>query len=336
MHTSTSRWLLLVSLAAVLLMASGCFQAVGDTAEGTVVAERLTETPTEPPTETETPLAETTAEASQEPVEATEEATDEVLLPIASATASDTSTATLFVPTESPTVTNTATNAPADAPIGNVEGTAVAQEVTATPDDFQLTSTALIQQATDRVATVTAQYEIDQGLRDTATPTASPTTEGGEIVIPTTAAPVVTGGDCVHEVRQGENMYRLSVNYGVPINTIAAANGIVNPSLIVIGQRITIPGCGTTGFRPPATSTPSFTPTSQFGTGGGIGQGGGATAIPPVGGSTCGSQYIVQQYDTLFEISLRCGVPVASIAAANGIANINYIQFGDVLTIPPG
>ncbi len=325
MHTSTPRWLLLASLATVIVLATGCFQAVGDQAEGTVVAERLTETPTQPPTETEPPTAEATAELT-----AQVEATEEILL--VSPTPSDTTTATLYVPSDTPTVTSTATNTPADLPLGNVEGTAVAQE--ATPDSFQLTSTALIQEATDRVATTTAEAAITQGLVDTATPTASPTTDGGQL-FPTTQAPVVSGGDCVHEVRQGETMYRLSVNYGLPINTIAAANGIVNPTLILIGQRITIPGCGTTGFTPPPTSTVIPTRTPIFGTGG-AGQGGGATAFPPVGGgSTCGSQYIVQQYDTLFQISLRCNVPIASIAAANGISNINRIEYGQVLTIPP-
>jgi LysM repeat protein len=320
MHTSTPRWLFVASLATVLILSSGCFQAVGDQAEGTVVAERLTETPTSPPTAT----VETTAEATEE--------TEEAPLGGLSVAESETATATLYLPSDTPSVTNTA----ADLPLGNVEGTAVAQDLnnqTPTPDDFQLTSTALIQQATDRVATLTQEA---LGPPPTATPTASPTSDGSNL-FPTTQAPVFGGGDCVHEVRQGDNMYRLSVTYGVPINTIAAANGIVNPRLILIGQRITIPGCGTTGAVPPPTSTTIPTRTPAFGTGG-AGQGGGSTTTtnPPTGGvSVCGPQYIVQQYDTLFQISLRCGVPVASIAAANGITDISYIQFGDVLTIPP-
>jgi LysM repeat protein len=42
----------------------------------------------------------------------------------------------------------------------------------------------------------------------------------------------------------------------------------------------------------------------------------------------------VQQGETLYEISLRYGVPVADIAAANGIANINLIYLGQELVIP--
>jgi len=316
MLNSIPRWSLLMSLALVAAITTGCFQSVGDPAEPTVIAERLTETPTLQPTDTETPLAEQTGEVTEE--------TEDASLLLVSATASDTATATLYIPTETPTVTNTA----ADVAIGQVEGTSVAQLETATPDDFQLTSTALIQQATDRVNTLTAEA---LGPTATFTETASPTSDPA-VFVTSTPGVVIGVGDCVHEVRQGETMYRLSVNYGLPVNTIAAANGIVNPTLIIVGQRITIPGCGTTGFVPPPTSTPFVTATSQFGTGGQLGQGGGTTPIAST--STCGGQYIVQQYDTLFQISLRCNVPVQSIANANGITNINYIKMGDVLTIP--
>jgi LysM repeat protein len=47
-----------------------------------------------------------------------------------------------------------------------------------------------------------------------------------------------------------------------------------------------------------------------------------------------GSRYIVQPGDNLFRISLRAGVTLSALAAANGISNINRIFVGQVLIIP--
>lgn len=58
------------------------------------------------------------------------------------------------------------------------------------------------------------------------------------------------------------------------------------------------------------------------------GQGGGTVAASFV------ATHTVQQYETLFQISQQYNVSVNSIAAANGITNINRIIMGDVLNIP--
>ncbi len=60
-----------------------------------------------------------------------------------------------------------------------------------------------------------------------------------------TAAPVTA--DAVHVVVPGDSMFRISVNYGVPVADIAAANNIVNPSLIYVGQELLIPGATVVG-----------------------------------------------------------------------------------------
>ena len=44
-----------------------------------------------------------------------------------------------------------------------------------------------------------------------------------------------------HTVRPGENLYRISLAYGVSMNAIAAANGIYNYNLIYAGQTLCIP-----------------------------------------------------------------------------------------------
>ncbi|HRF96334.1 MAG TPA: LysM peptidoglycan-binding domain-containing protein, partial [Aggregatilineales bacterium] len=133
----------------------------------------------------------------------------------------------------------------------------------------------------------------------------------------------VSGTDCVHEVVQGENLFRMSLRYGVNVTDIARASGITNINLILVGQKLTIPGCGTTGVRPPATSFPTSAPNvAQVNSV--------TTPVASAGGVT----HIVQQGETLFEISLQYGIPVNSIAARNGISNINLIYINQELIIP--
>jgi LysM repeat protein len=151
----------------------------------------------------------------------------------------------------------------------------------------------------------------------TPAPALQPTGVGG---------PVLSGTDCIHEVQNTDrNLYRISLVYGVDYNDIARASGLTNANLIYVGQRLTIPSCGTTGAVPPATSVP----TAAAQAGGII-----ATAVPSgsVGGP--GSTYVVQQGDTLFALSLRFGVTVSAIANANGISDIDSIFLNQELVIP--
>ena len=305
MYKSRFRWQFGAGLLCILLLATACFKSVNDQPQSTVVslANTATWTPV-PPSETPVPTAEETEDFVAEVVDQ----------PISD------------VDTETPTATLASTEVAQSG-----EGTGDNQ-----PDPFQLSATALIQSATAIIQIQQTQTAQALGIGvATETPIFTPTMDpifGSLTPVtpiqgqPTT--PFISGSDCVHEVRAGETMFRYSVNYGLPVNTIAAANSIVNPNLIIVGQRVIIPGCGTTGFRPPATSVPDFG-TGGFGTQDPLG--GFATTIPT---STCGGQYVVQQYDTLFEISLTCGVPVQSIANANGITDINRINMGAILVIP--
>jgi spore germination protein len=188
-----------------------------------------------------------------------------------------------------------------------------------------LTATQLVYEST--LAFVLPTTQAAQTL-SFATETATPP---GDFFATATPGLIVPGADCIHEVRAGENLFRLSMYYGIPVNDIVTRNGIVNANIISIGQRLTISGCGTTGALPPATSFP--TPTISFGTGGtDLGNPNPGTGGVPTTG--CIAQYTVNQYDTLFQISLQYGVAAQSIANANGIANINIIDMGEVLFIP--
>jgi LysM repeat protein len=107
-----------------------------------------------------------------------------------------------------------------------------------------------------------------------------------------------SGGETVtHVVQPGENLFRISLKYGTTVGAIAAANGIINPSRVYAGQKLTIP----TGSAAP---------------------GGGVT------------YHVVQRGETLSSIALKYGTTSWKIAAANGISNPNYIYAGRTLRIP--
>lgn len=114
---------------------------------------------------------------------------------------------------------------------------------------------------------------------------------------PMTASAAGPGCVAYHRVCLGENLFRISLRYGVPMHAIAAANGIWNVNYIRAGQVLCIPG--------------------------------GPPPMPPSPGCYC-----VRPGDTLSGIAWRFGTSVWAIAQANGIWNVNYIRVGQCLTIP--
>jgi len=124
---------------------------------------------------------------------------------------------------------------------------------------------------------------------------------GQRLTIPTDNSPGPTPPSSgVHIVRPGENLFRIALRYGITPQALAAANGIANPNRIYVGQRLVIPGSGTT---PP---TPS------------------------------GQTYTVRRGDTLSSIARRFGVSMWTLAQVNGIRNPSFVYVGQVLRIPSG
>jgi len=114
-----------------------------------------------------------------------------------------------------------------------------------------------------------------------------------------TPAPTAAPGEQIHIVQPGENLFRIALHYGMTHRAVAAANGIINPDLIHVGQRLTISTEGT------------------------------APAVP-----TKGRIHVVQPGENLFRIALRYGITVEAMAAANGILNVNLVYPGQKLRIP--
>ncbi len=109
-----------------------------------------------------------------------------------------------------------------------------------------------------------------------------------------------------HVVTTGDAMLAIATRYGTTVEAIQALNNLDNPNLIYVGQVLRIPAPS------PATETP-------------------ATANQ---GTSCASNHVVSAGEGLLAIASHYGVSVSAIANANGIANINLLQIGQVLCIP--
>lgn len=242
------------------------------------------------------------------------------------------------------------------APTATVEP--VATELQATEpvaDQFALTATALIARQTQPVAGVDSSSGSDAAADDTSARQAT--------ALQPPRATIPPGEDCVHEIRAGDTLFQLSLAYGVTVDAIAKASAISNPDRIAVGQHITIPLCGTTGFIPPPTSLPTATiEAAQIS----------ATSEPEQleiassdntrnalieqaqealldnaltdpsdafsaqlsGEATPSRTYTVQQNDTLFEIAATYGTTVEVLAALNNIVDVDSLNAGQVLVIP--
>jgi LysM repeat protein len=122
--------------------------------------------------------------------------------------------------------------------------------------------------------------------------------------------------DTIYVVQPGDTLFRISVTYNVPIADIAAANNIVNPRLLSIGQELIIPGVdGPVGQPTPVATTKPTLP---------------IVATPVEGGV----MHLIQSGDTLFRISVTYNVPMADIVEANNIVNPSIIVAGRELFIP--
>lgn len=124
------------------------------------------------------------------------------------------------------------------------------------------------------------------------TPQPTPCIDGS--CLPVTS-PCGSGG--VHVVQPGENLYRISLRYGVSQQAIAAANNMPVEATIYVGQRLVIPG-----FDGPCT------------------------------GSTSGT-HTVMPGETLYSIAALYGATVESLMSANNLAT-DAIYVGQVLDVP--
>ena len=120
---------------------------------------------------------------------------------------------------------------------------------------------------------------------------------GATAALPLLASPA---GATTVRVQRGQTLSALAARYHTTVAALVAANHLGNPDRILAGSVLQIPGPG---------AAPTSAPAGQVVTVG-LGQ-------------------------TLTAIAARYGVPVATLASFNGIANPNMILAGSRLRIPP-
>jgi len=195
-----------------------------------------------------------------------------------------------------------------------------------------LTATQIVAEATFRVQTLTATVLPQQTTIPTFTLIPDPLQQPANINV----VPTVPGANCIYQVQTGDNLWQISLTFGVLMADIANASGIGIQSLLLPGQDLVIPACGTTGAIPPSTITPrpssipTLDPTLVP-----------ATLVTPftLAPQNCnvagGITHTVAQGETLFSIAQRYGTTLECILSANpDIANASQILVSDQIFVP--
>ncbi|MEA2902162.1 MAG: hypothetical protein QOH36_2049 [Actinomycetota bacterium] len=113
----------------------------------------------------------------------------------------------------------------------------------------------------------------------------------------------VSAARSTYTVAPGDTLSEIAARLHIPVDDLAAANGITNPDRIVAGQVLVLPG--PVGPDPDAD-----------------------------GGSGDTAAYVVRRGDTLSEIAAKLGVPADRLAEANGIDDPDLLQEDMVLVLP--
>lgn len=112
---------------------------------------------------------------------------------------------------------------------------------------------------------------------------------------------LAASADLTHVVVKGDNLTRVARRYGTTPKAIAEANQIAKPSLIIIGQKLVIPG-GNVPAPPPA---PTATVT-----------------------------HVVAPGENLTLIAKRYGTTPGALAQMNALRNPSLIRIGQKLNVP--
>ncbi len=126
-----------------------------------------------------------------------------------------------------------------------------------------------------------------------------------------------TGGGTV-VVAQGETLEIIAMRYGVPVQSLAQANGITSAAQVVPGRALVIPQAG---GAPVAYASADSLPTPA------------PVAVPVAASASGGVIHVVEPGQTLFGIAQAQGVSMQDIMAANGMTS-QTVRIGQRLKIP--
>ncbi|MCD6554866.1 MAG: LysM peptidoglycan-binding domain-containing protein [Anaerolineae bacterium] len=166
----------------------------------------------------------------------------------------------------------------------------------------------------------------------------------GAWAAPPTQEPVI------HVVQAGETLALIAEQYGTTVEAIVAANGLSDPDLIIVGQRLIIPGGESAetvlsvivqpGDTLPIlacqynTTVQAIAERNRLVNPELIRAGQTLTIVVPGSLPTRSQVHVVQPGDTLARIAWRYDVGFWTLAQANGLDNPNVVSVNQCLAIP--
>ncbi|MBQ9243410.1 MAG: LysM peptidoglycan-binding domain-containing protein [Proteobacteria bacterium] len=172
-----------------------------------------------------------------------------------------------------------------------------------------------------RLGLVDANTPTSGGGNTTTATTQNKPAQNSPAQAPANQAQANSAAGTVYTVVSGDTLSGIAAKFNVAggFQVLATYNGISNPRMIRVGQKIVIPGNGNTAESAPK---PQVSPEPQ--------------AVQAQPSAAQDTYYTVVSGDTLSKIAKKFNVPggYMTIANANGITNPNIINVGQKLRIP--
>ncbi len=205
----------------------------------------------------------------------------------------------------------------------------------ATPTPVPVSASTYTVQPRDTIFTIAAALGVDPAALIAANfgPDDDPNLlfAGQVLVIPGAAPQEGIGGgglgaDQTYVVQPRDSLSSIAVAFDVAVESIAYANGLERPYVLMPGQVLVIPGDAPPfGVVPPAPGQPGYRGPAVSPA---EGQGGGGLPV--------GDTYVVQPRDTLDTLAQVFDIAVESLIYANELEAPYVIMPGQVLVIPAG
>ena len=155
-----------------------------------------------------------------------------------------------------------------------------------------------------------------------------------------------TTSEVTYTVVAGDTLSKIATKYGTTYQKLAAHNGITNPNIIRVGQKIKIPG--TASLKKTNAEIAKEVIAGKWGNGtdrkkrleaagydyNAVQRAVNADSQTPSNGTTSEVTYTVVAGDTLSKIATKYGTTYQKLAAHNGITNPNIIRVGQKIKIP--
>lgn len=126
-----------------------------------------------------------------------------------------------------------------------------------------------------------------------------------------------------HTVKKGETLYAISRMYGVSVSDLRSTNGLDSSSVLLVGQKLSIPNKKSSSDSKKASSSKEATVKNE-----------GKQASSSSEKSRQYDIYTVQKGDTFYHIAKINNVTVAELKNLNGMMSSDTLHIGQKLKIP--